>query len=112
MSNNNFRTEERIGLINIARWQGQQSPSHYNPINLDKVKNRSPQYSASKVQRFKDLDKRDKSPSPQSYFVSDSLSSSNKKQPRTIINKDKNMNFMTSLLKKKKSVPSVAKYDI
>jgi hypothetical protein len=32
------------GLIDDARYHGMQSPSHYNPIPIEKIKDRSPNW--------------------------------------------------------------------
>ena len=41
-----------------AAWQGQQTPSHYPTVSLDKTKNRAPQFTQkSNFVRFKPLKK-------------------------------------------------------
>lgn len=80
-SNHIFRTEEVTGIANVATWAGLQTPSHYNPVKLDMIKPRMPDYTQkSKVERFKPWVKTDE-PSPQSYKPDDLVSSARRKSP-------------------------------
>lgn len=70
-------TTKKCGLMDVATYHGQQSPSSakYGPITLDKIKPRSPNFvniSVSKTFRFDSSNlKTEQSPSPCSYSPSE-----------------------------------------
>lgn len=103
------------GLFNVSEWHSIQSPKpgHYNAVDMDKIKSRSPNYSQrSKVDRFKSFDKTN-APSPLSYKPDDlATSTARQKTPALSIPKDKLVNFMQRHIKNKSYVPSSASYEL
>lgn len=70
------------------------TPSHYNAINLEKIKSRMPVYSQnSKLVRFKPILKVDL-PSPASYETNDRRLSYRNNSPKTKFGKSKADNYI------------------
>lgn len=94
-------------MLTEAQYLGKQTPGagFYKPIDLDKISNRSPRYTLSKVPRFI-ADKKSTEPDAGTY------TNSMKPISRSFrLSKTKNLNFIDEVLKRKNNIPGPM-YDI
>lgn len=102
-------TDSVTRFSEVALWQGEQTPSHYNAIPLDKIRPRIPNFTQkSKVERFGTLKD---SPSPCSYSPDDLKTSARTLSPRIKFSKEPVVTFMQRHLKNKAFMPSAVQYN-
>ena len=96
--------------MTTAEWMAQQTPScdRYAAIDLDKIKPRSPRYTAAHTPRFNKLIAND-APSQVSYSPTDKLRS--EQSPRIKFAKSPNKNYLDEHVKRKSFVPSASQYN-
>ena len=95
-----------------AAWQGQQTPSHYPSVSLDKTKPRAPSFvERSKSIRFKPLKKSD-NPDMGTYKPTIDVLSSRPKAQDTKFSKARPRNYIDNHVRAKNFMPSPAAYDI
>ena len=103
------------GFTDTAVFKGQQSPSHYQAIDQDKIKNRVISYKISPFKGDKEAlhkFKKNDSPSPFTYRDDEAYKSTQTHTKNYSISKGKKTNFAENESNRKKIVPGVGKYDV
>ena len=108
----NYTQREQIGgVANEAIYRGLQSPSHYNPVPIEKLKSRSPQWKITKP--LKEPERRivkNNSPSPVTYKQAEALDATKPKSVKFKFTKTTKISYTDQEIKKSKVVPGVGHY--
>ena len=102
------------GFTDAALFKGMTTPSHYNAVDLNLIKNRT---LATKIQKPKDAKPdnklhKDNSPSPFHYRKEDSIDKTQRTNISYGVPKGPKQSFTDFEIKKTKIVPGIGKYDI